>query len=169
MTIIIIFNSFSAGIVFRRHNLTSIDVRFWRLKTIPALKGLQLTWKLPLSVCQEFSFRENKYRAIFYLQEQTVDHEADDSPYGSGHRPFDNRSRLYSVVLFLYYHIKHHLLNTLTKQRDINQQALKIISLYFVKSESFSLTWSSGSRQRDTTSSGWKLQFNNLVAKGLIR
>ena len=29
---------FSAGTVFRRQNLTSVDVRFWRLKTIPALK-----------------------------------------------------------------------------------------------------------------------------------
>ena len=28
----------SAGTVFRRQNLTSIDVRFWRLKTISALK-----------------------------------------------------------------------------------------------------------------------------------
>ena len=31
-------NSFSAGTVFRRNNLTSTDVRFWRLKTVPALK-----------------------------------------------------------------------------------------------------------------------------------
>ena len=40
-TVIIIncFNSFSAGTVFRRQNLTSIDVRFRRLKTVPALKG----------------------------------------------------------------------------------------------------------------------------------
>ena len=30
----IIFNPFSAGTVFRRQNLTSKDVRFWRLKTI---------------------------------------------------------------------------------------------------------------------------------------
>ena len=34
------FNSFSAGIVFTRLNLTSVDVRFWPLKTIHALKGL---------------------------------------------------------------------------------------------------------------------------------
>ena len=32
------FNTFSAGTDFRRENLTSIDVRFWRLKSIPALK-----------------------------------------------------------------------------------------------------------------------------------
>ena len=32
--------SFSAGIDFRRHNLTSIDVSLWRLESIPALKGL---------------------------------------------------------------------------------------------------------------------------------
>ena len=28
------------GSVFRRQNVTSVDVRFWRLKTVPALKGL---------------------------------------------------------------------------------------------------------------------------------
>ena len=32
-----LFNSFSAGIVFRPQNVTSTDVQFWRLKTIPAL------------------------------------------------------------------------------------------------------------------------------------
>ena len=35
------FDTFSAGIDFRlksiRQNLTSVDVRFWRLKSIPAL------------------------------------------------------------------------------------------------------------------------------------
>ena len=31
-------NPYSAGIDFRRQNLTSVDVRFWRLKSIPALK-----------------------------------------------------------------------------------------------------------------------------------
>ena len=30
-------NSYSVGIDFRRQNLTSVDVRFWRLKSIPAL------------------------------------------------------------------------------------------------------------------------------------
>ena len=35
-------NPFSAGIDFRRQNLTSIEVRFWRLKSIPALKELQI-------------------------------------------------------------------------------------------------------------------------------
>ena len=34
------FNSSSAGIDFRRQNLTSTDVRFWRLKSTPALYGL---------------------------------------------------------------------------------------------------------------------------------
>ena len=28
---------YSAGIDFSRQNLTSVDVRFWRLKSIPAL------------------------------------------------------------------------------------------------------------------------------------
>ena len=35
-----IFNSFSAGAVFRRPNLTSTDVRLGRLKTVPALEEL---------------------------------------------------------------------------------------------------------------------------------
>ena len=34
------FNSFSAGTVLIRQNLTSTDVRFWRLNTVPSLKGL---------------------------------------------------------------------------------------------------------------------------------
>ena len=51
---------------------------------------------------------------------------------------------------------------------DINQQDLKIVDRHFVKSGYFSLTWSCGSRQRDTTSSGWKWQLNNLAATRLI-
>ena len=35
--IAIALNPHSAGIVFRRQNLTSVDVRFWRPKSIPAL------------------------------------------------------------------------------------------------------------------------------------
>ena len=30
------FNPYSAGIDFRRQNLTSVDIKFWRLKSIPA-------------------------------------------------------------------------------------------------------------------------------------
>ena len=50
---------------------------------------------------------------------------------------------------------------------DINKQDLKRVDLHFVKSEQFSLTWSCGSRQRGTTSSGWKFSLNNLAVKGL--
>ena len=50
---------------------------------------------------------------------------------------------------------------------DINQQYLKTVDLHFVKSEYSLLTWSCGSRQRDTTSSGWKFRLNNLAGKGL--
>ena len=42
------FNSSSPGTVFIRQNLTSTDIRFWRIKTVPALKGLiiqQMTMK----------------------------------------------------------------------------------------------------------------------------
>ena len=49
---------------------------------------------------------------------------------------------------------------------DINQQDLKRVTLHFAKSESFSLTWSCGSRQRDTASSGWKFELNNLAVGG---
>ena len=35
--IINIFFSYSAGNDFSRQNLTSVDVRFWRLESIPAL------------------------------------------------------------------------------------------------------------------------------------
>ena len=31
-------NLHSLGIDFRRLNLTSVDIRFWRLKSIPAMK-----------------------------------------------------------------------------------------------------------------------------------
>ena len=34
-------NPFSAGTVFIRQNLTSADVRFWRIKTVSALKELK--------------------------------------------------------------------------------------------------------------------------------
>ena len=68
---------------------------------------------------------------------------------------------------FCYYHIKYLLWKMLKIKYDINQQYLKTVDLHFVKSEWFSLTWSCGSRQRDTTLSGWKFKLNNLAAKGL--
>ena len=34
-------NPYSAGIDFSRQKLTTLDVRFWRLKSIPALKELK--------------------------------------------------------------------------------------------------------------------------------
>ena len=46
-------------------------------------------------------------------------------------------------------------------KRDTNKQDLKIADLLLVKSEWFSLTWSCGSRQQDTISSGCKFQLNN--------
>ena len=50
---------------------------------------------------------------------------------------------------------------------DIDQQYLETADLHLVKSEIFSLTWSCGSRQRDTISSGWKFRLNNLAVKEL--
>ena len=44
------FNSFSAGIVFIRQNLTSVDVRFCRIKKIPALqKSKYIKWPYSLT------------------------------------------------------------------------------------------------------------------------
>ena len=37
-----IFNPLSAGTVFRRQNMTSVDVRFWRLKTVPHCKNVNI-------------------------------------------------------------------------------------------------------------------------------
>ena len=42
ITRITIINPFSAGTVFRRQNLTSTDVKLWRLKTFPALIELTI-------------------------------------------------------------------------------------------------------------------------------
>ena len=36
-----IVNPFSEGIMLRRQTLTSFDVSYWRLKSIPALKELK--------------------------------------------------------------------------------------------------------------------------------
>ena len=71
--------------------------------------------------------------------------------------------------IFFYEHITYQLLNMLKTKRDTNQQDLKTVSFYFVKSEKFSLTWSCESRQRDTTSSGWKFQLNNVAVKRLTK
>ena len=55
----------------------------------------------------------------------------------------------------------------LKKKYDINQKDLKTVDLHFAKTELVSLTWSCGSRQRNTASSGWKFRLNNLAVKGL--
>ena len=66
-------------------------------------------------------------------------------------------SRAHSISAFKYARDQ-------TWHRSAN---FKIIDLHCVKSEWFSSTWSCGSRQRDTTSCGWKLQLNTLAIKGL--
>ena len=45
------FNSFSSGTVFKRQNLTSRDVRFWRIKTVTALKGRIIVSDHCVSLC----------------------------------------------------------------------------------------------------------------------
>ena len=51
------------------------------------------------------------------------------------------------------------------EKRDINQQYQ---NLFFSQIWIISLTWSCESRQRDTTSNGWKFQLNNLAVKELM-
>ena len=59
-------NYCSAGTVFMRQNLMSTDVRFWRIMTVPALKGLiglrrwpnsQLTMGQPLIIARDHLFK----------------------------------------------------------------------------------------------------------------
>ena len=49
---------------------------------------------------------------------------------------------------------------------DINQQ--QDLTTILLNLNKFSLTWSCGSRQRDSTSSEWKFKFIDLAVKGLI-
>ena len=61
-----IFNPFSAGTLLRRQNLTlsSTDVRFWRLKTIPTLKVSNIydgRWHITLG-------RKNKIRHLSWFE-----------------------------------------------------------------------------------------------------
>ena len=55
--------SFSAGTDFRRQNLTSVDVTFWRLKSIPAEKQWNIykgaTIRFPGGGEQEYLSRAN--------------------------------------------------------------------------------------------------------------
>ena len=48
------FYSFSSGIDLGGHNLTSIDVRFWRLKSVPALEELLLCKRRRPTSCRRF-------------------------------------------------------------------------------------------------------------------
>ena len=65
--------------------------------------------------------------------------------------------------------LNNPLLNMLEIKRDINQHYLKIGTLRFVKLELFSLIWSCGSSQQDTTTGEWKFQLNNLPVRWLNR
>ena len=55
----------------------------------------------------------------------------------------------------------------LKMNRNINQQDLKIVDLHFAKCDTFSLTWSCESGQRDTASNGREFKFTKLDVKGL--
>ena len=82
---------------------------------------------------------------------------------------FYSRCRLYSGFRLFNWRSAYQLLSMLKIKRDINQQDLKIFNLHVVQSDYFSLTWSCGSRQQYTTSSGWKFQLNNFAVIRLKR
>ena len=66
-------NPFSAGTVFSRQNLTSVDVRFWRLKTVPApkeIKNVRLPWIYNIGIQMEW---EDIYKD-FKLKKNFVPH-----------------------------------------------------------------------------------------------
>ena len=52
------------GVVFRRQTLTSRDVRLWRLKTVPALKGLTL---LLLKTCYYMGYLHRPVNAAWIV------------------------------------------------------------------------------------------------------
>ena len=59
------FYFFRAGIVFIRQNLTSTDVRFWRIKTVPALK-----YSKPVNTESE---KKNMYLKLSELLDSLLD------------------------------------------------------------------------------------------------
>ena len=75
--------SFSAGIDFSRQNLTSVDVRFWRLKSVPALTGL--------------NGQTARYFILFCFCWQLWDEFGKQQPIGIVQEPVDTAR----VILFL--------------------------------------------------------------------
>ena len=75
--------SFSAGIDFSRQNLTSVDVRFWRLKSVPALTGL--------------TGQSARYFILFCFCWQLWDEFGKQQPIGIVQEPVDTAR----VILFL--------------------------------------------------------------------
>ena len=49
---LIIFNSLSSRNDYKRHILTSMDVRFWRLKWFPQWQGLKLEYTTRVLICK---------------------------------------------------------------------------------------------------------------------
>ena len=104
--------------------------------------------------CNPLCTRTKVKRKNICLHKLTLHYRSDINPLTTG----PNYIPVFMFVLaYLVLSLK------LKIKRDINRQNLKIVDLHLVKSEIFSLTWSCGSGQRDTTSSGWKFQLNILA------
>ena len=83
--------SFSAGPVFIRQNLPSTDVRFWRIKTVPALNGL--------------SDDPEYIRVLHFLLAQYISALKQDKTW---HQTaiFQNRCLLFYQIWIIFTHLK---------------------------------------------------------------
>ena len=73
--------SYSAGIDFRRHNLTSTDVRFWSLKSIPALKGLPSLGKDRPRGRGKFVIIKSTFKFAWQIIKNRIPHNSPPPPY----------------------------------------------------------------------------------------
>ena len=67
------FKSYSAENDFRRQNLTSTDVRFWRLKSVPALWELNPGASLSILLCYSISYESLKWLTLLFMMFLTYD------------------------------------------------------------------------------------------------
>ena len=88
------FNSFSAGTVFMRLNLTTTDTRLWRIKTVPALKGLWKYVMMKIRVIQRLVSCNNLLRATKLL---TINSTNQNNTYTHAGMILGQRRRLWTM------------------------------------------------------------------------
>ena len=109
------------GIDFRRQNLTSTDVRFWRLKLIPALKGLKLLQSQ--TTLTSYFLSEQLTLFEFGCQYQGLKHtttlfksskQLSLFSVGCQYRGFNHTTTLFIVSIGIYRYIYHSMLTRMT-------------------------------------------------------